>query len=285
MRYASPLRYPGGKAAMTNLLRQIRHLNGLNAHVMAEPFGGGAGASLTLLYLEETHSIQINDADQSIYDFWWSATHRAVPFMQKLMDTPVSLEEWSRQRDIYRSTGRVSRLERGFATFYLNRCNRSGIIPDGSVIGGRDQAGAWQVGARFNKSGLLSRLRRLSDYRTRIEVSGIDALKLFDRLDPVSTFFFIDPPYFQKGETLYLNAIDPDYHATIAKRLCSMSETAWVLTYDDCPQVRAMYADWASVRPFSLRYSAGRRRNGRELLITPRWMKLPDSQSSNAINW
>ena len=29
MRHASPLRYPGGKAAMTSVLRQIRHLNGL----------------------------------------------------------------------------------------------------------------------------------------------------------------------------------------------------------------------------------------------------------------
>ena len=54
MRTSSPLRYPGGKAAMTSLLSGIRLINQLGDHAVAEPFAGGAGASLSLLYLEDT---------------------------------------------------------------------------------------------------------------------------------------------------------------------------------------------------------------------------------------
>ena len=100
-----------------------------------------------------------------------------------------------------------------------------------------------------------------------------------------TTFFFIDPPYFEKGPTLYLNAFDASYHEVLAARLKAMLGAAWVLTYDDCPEVRRMYRGWAAVRPFSLRYSAAKRRIGRELLITPKWMRLPTRQASAALTW
>ena len=51
MKTCSPLRYPGGKSAMAELLSEIRRLNGLGDRAIAEPFAGGAGASLTLLFL------------------------------------------------------------------------------------------------------------------------------------------------------------------------------------------------------------------------------------------
>src|SRR5687768_16519457 len=123
MKTSSPLRYPGGKSALAGLLRDLRSLNALGDRAIAEPFAGGAGASLELLYLEETHKIFINDADPAIYDFWWAVTHRPKAFSRLLSETPVEIAEWMKQRDAYRAPRRLSRLERGFATFYLNRCN------------------------------------------------------------------------------------------------------------------------------------------------------------------
>ena len=84
---------------------------------------------------------------------------------------------------------------------------------------------------------------------------------------------------------LYLNALDADYHEALAARLKAMSDTAWVLTYDDCPEIRRMYRGWATIRPFSLRYAAAERRIGRELLVTPKWMRLPTWQASAALTW
>ncbi len=285
MRTASPFRYPGGKSAMAGLLSGIRQRNGLGDRSIAEPFAGGAGASLSLLYLEETHGIHINDADPAIHDFWWSIVNDIDGFARLLDEADVNLEEWHRQREIYRSNSGVSRLQKGFATFYLNRCNRSGIIMNGGPIGGTRQTGDWKIGARFNKGDLRRRCERIHEYRDRITVTCRDGIDFIDGLDDSKTFFFIDPPYYVKGKTLYLNGLDDAYHKALASRLKAKQNAAWVLTYDDCPEIRSLYNPWATVRPFSLRYVAAERRAGNEVLIVPKWMDLPISQDSTSITW
>lgn len=269
---------------MANLLREIRHLNDLGDRAIAEPFAGGAGASLSLLYQEDTPEIFINDADQSIHDFWWAVVHKPQRFSEMLSATRVSMAEWRRQRDLYRAE-RVSRVRRGFAAFYLNRCNRSGIIMNGGPIGGVKQQGEWKLNARFNKKDLLRRCLKVAEYGERIHVSGIDGLKFISGRNPKSTLYFIDPPYFEKGKTLYLNSLDESYHVALGERLKSMTDTAWVVTYDDCAEIRRIYRGWATIRPFSLRYAASERRSGKEILIVPKWMRLPKFQTSAAIVW
>ena len=250
---------------------------------MAEPYAGGAGASLGMLYLEETPEIHINDADPGIHAFWWAVVHRSQTFLEMLDETPLTVDEWRHQRVVHQQA-RSSRVRRGFSAFYLNRCNRSGIILNGSMIGGLRQAGKWKLDARFNKAGLRKRIERIADYGERIHVSGLDGLEFISRLDSQQAFFLIDPPYFHKGKTLYLNALDARYHSELAD-LVRHLDSPWILTYDDCAEVRAMYGDWAAIRPYSLRYSAAKRRQGKELLITPRWMELPETQTSAAIDW
>src|SRR5262245_26038709 len=105
MRYASPLRYPGGKAAMASLLTEMRRLNGVSGRPMAEPFAGGSGASLSMLLGGKTNHIHINDADPSIHDFWWTLVHRPQSFLKLLAEKRVSMSEWRRQREIYKCSG------------------------------------------------------------------------------------------------------------------------------------------------------------------------------------
>ncbi len=115
--------------------------------------------------------------------------------------------------------------------------------------------------------------------------AGIDGMKFIESRDADSAFLFIDPPYFDKGKTLYLNVLDEDYHVALGDRLRFMAKAAWVLTYDDCPEIHRIYQDWATIRPFSLRYAASERRSGKEILIVPKWMNVPVSQESAAITW
>lgn len=269
---------------MTKLLCAIRAANNLNGHVMAEPFAGGAGASLSLLYLRETHKIHINDFDPAIHDFWYSVVHKNEEMISYLEEVPVSVEEWHRWKKVYKSND-ASRLDRGFATFYLNRCNRSGIIDSGGIIGGLEQAGRWKIDVRFNKDTLRARFEQIARESERIVVTGMDGIEFMDSLDPHSTFYFIDPPYYKKGPTLYLNGLDPSYHARLAEELCGMSDAAWVLTYDNCDEVRELYEDWAVLRPFSLRRTSSDVEEGREVLITPSWLQLPIDQSVLPLSW
>jgi DNA adenine methylase len=263
----------------------MRRLNGLGRLAIAEPFAGGAGASLSLLFQEETPEIFINDADPAIHDLWWSILRRSAGFQALLRRTRVNMTEWRRQREVYRSSRGRSRLSRGFAAFYLNRTNRSGIIPDGGPIGGLDQSGPWKLGARFTRGALLERCARVAEYRDRIHESGLDGLDFISGLSLNSTMLLIDPPYYVKGKMLYMNGLDDDYHVALAAKLRAIQDAVWVLTYDDCPAVRRMYRGWARVRPFGLRYSAADHRSGRELMITPKWMQLPRYQTSESIAW
>ncbi len=275
MRIASPLRYPGGKSSLAGVLGEIRGLNELCDHAVAEPFAGGAGASLSLLYHGQTQKIHINDFDPAIHAFWQSAVHESEALLNLLDERPVSVEEWIRQRDIYRAGG-PSRLELGFSAFYLNRCNRSGIIKDGGVIGGLDQSGPWKISARFNRPKLRERLQRVAEHRQQIGVTGLDGIEFIGTLDRASTMFFIDPPYYGKGSRLYLNVPLPDYHERLAEKLRGIGDSAvWVLTYDDCPEVRNLYEEWANIQSFSLRYTAAERRQGEEVLITPKALRTP----------
>jgi DNA adenine methylase len=285
MRMSSPLRYPGGKSALAGLLQDVRNLNEFGNRAIAEPFGGGAGASLSLLYLEETPKLYINDADPAIHDFWWSIANRSEEFGGLIDKTRVNMAEWRRQRATYRATRRISRLRRGFAAFYLNRCNRSGIIVNGGPIGGVRQTGKWKLDARFNRKDLRARCDKVAEYSSRIDISGDDGIQFIQRLDSTEMFLFIDPPYFEKGPTLYLNALDAKYHERLAECLKTTKRASWVLTYDDCPEVRKLYRGWATIRPFSLRYAAAERRCGTELLITPKEIRLPRQQASEAIVW
>ena len=284
MKHPSPLRYPGGKFALATILRRLRELNGFTGRSLAEPFAGGAGASLALLLQRETHHIHLNDLDQAIYAFWHSATFQSECFLRHLDQSPISLDEWKRWRHIYRSAD-ASLLERGFAAFYLNRCNRSGIIKDGGVIGGADQRGKWKMDARFNKDTLRERIETLALERERISITNLDAIAFISSLDQSEVMFFIDPPYYQKGGKMYMNALSPEYHNELAEKLRRMTDSAWVLTYDDCPEIRALYSSWSTIHPFSLQYAASSKRQGLEVMIVPRWIQLPTANSSPRVVW
>ena len=77
MRTASPLRYPGGKAALTGFLEDVIDLNDLRGCKYFEPYAGGAGAALSLLFESVVDSIVINDFDFRIYAFWTSLLDQA----------------------------------------------------------------------------------------------------------------------------------------------------------------------------------------------------------------
>lgn len=275
MRFASPLRYPGGKALMAPLLKEIRQLNGLEGHAIAEPFAGGAGASLTLLHQGDVDRVLLNDLDPHIYDFWQAAVHSTAEMIAYLDQVPISVQEWRRWREVYKK-GAVSQVERGFATLYLNRCNRSGIIWNGGVIGGLAQEGRWKIDARFNKTTLRQRLEWLGRQREQIEVSNRDGIECIDACTLGSTLWFIDPPYVTKGRTLYMDPLNVEYHQNLAAHLQGADRADWVLTYDDCPLVRQLYGGWATVKQFPLLYSAAERRFGSEVLIAPPGLRLPE---------
>ncbi len=275
----SPLRYPGGKAKLCDLLIEILRANDLSEPRYVEPYAGGAGAALRLLFEEYVESIVINDADPRIRCFWSAVTEQNDRFLSLLDQVEVSVEEWYRQREIYELADAERVLEVGFATFYLNRTTRSGIVHNGGPIGGFDQSGNYKIDARFNRDQLTRRIQRIGIYADRIEVSDLDGLGLLRTLEQdgvraAHTFVYLDPPYYAKGAELYLNRFTHQQHAELANYLSSPRVFPWVMTYDNVPAIEKLYDGFHRV-PFDLSYSAFERRTGQELLIRPPSLALP----------
>jgi DNA adenine methylase len=239
--------------------------SGLTDVVYVEPFAGGAGAALALLLRDRVRSIVINDFDRAIYSFWKSAVTESERFIDRIHTTPITVPEWRKQKAIYQDR-RSKRFDLGFATFFLNRTNRSGFLA-GGPIGGMDQKGKWKLTARYNKAGLATRIEKLQTYRDRIKITNKDGVELLDNyLKNEHAFMYLDPPYYEKGATLYMNHYQRSDHELLAMKLNANASSRWILTYDNNPVIRTLYHKRRK-HSFSLNYNAYEPRVGRELLI------------------
>lgn len=256
MHFFTPLRYPGGKGKLAGFLKQAFIYNGLSDGTYVEPYAGGAAVALTLLLEGYAWEVVINDLDELVYAFWWAVLNDADNLSKKIYDTPVSMDTWRKQKDIHSHHKDHSLTDVGFATFFLNRTNRSGIL-QGGVIGGKNQDGPFKMDARFNKKNLIDRIDLIAKYKGRIHLYNKDALYLISELVPElppKSLIYFDPPYYKKGKSLYKNYYTPDDHGKIAKLIRSL-HIPWIVTYDNVPEIKELYDEEAS-EEFDISYSA-----------------------------
>lgn len=282
MQPASPLRYPGGKACLSGLLHDIIDLNDLSGTAYFEPYAGGAGAALELLRIGAVSRIHINDADPRIWAFWRSAVLDSERFCDAIMEAQLDMNEWTRQREICANPRNSDCFEVGFAAFYMNRCNRSGVLTGAGPIGGFAQAGKWTLDVRFNREALAERILGLRRLREFIVISNEDALAFLKRALPRGrgrsrVFVYLDPPYVDKGQRLYLNSYEAKDHVVLANYMNRQRHLPWIMSYDDTDLVRQIYSE-QQLGILAIRYSLQKKRNASELLIAPWHMALPKSK-------
>lgn len=261
----SPLRYPGGKGALYSLVRALIRHNGLSGCVYTEPYAGGVGTGLALLVTGEVSRLVINDLDVHVASLWRALLQDPAEFRHRIASVPLDVEQWREQKRIFASDS-SNLFDRGFAAFYLNRTNRSGIL-NGGPIGGLDQTGNYKIDARFNREDLAERVRLVSLYRSRIDVRQDDGATVAEEMlrEPHS-FVYLDPPYFEKAGSLYLNSFSSEDHRRLSVRLNSMPRANWILTYDNVPQVGELYGSRRR-REIGLNYSAHRVARATEILV------------------
>lgn len=265
--FYSPLRYPGGKGKleplMELLIRQTGHLGG----IYVEPFAGGAGIALELLEKEIVNDIVINDLDKGIYSFWRAILTETDRFVSDIRNVELTIDEWNRQRKLIYNCNRYG-YELGFATFYMNRTNRSGIIK-GGVIGGTDQAGNWRMDVRFNREALIERILKIAKRKKYIHLYNKDVNSFIQNYLPKyqhNAFVYFDPPYFGKGKQLYMNFFSYDDHVRIERMIDNQVNCDWVITYDDVQEIADIYQNHVLKR-FDLNYSAAVKKKASEIII------------------
>ena len=269
LNHFTPLRYPGGKGKLAAYIKALLKENKLLDGEYVEPYAGGAAIAMELLFHEYVSRVHINDLSRPIYAFWKSVLCYTDHLCKLVRDTPLTLRSWDKQKKVFANQNDSDDLALGFATFYLNRTNRSGIL-NGGIIGGRDQTGEWKIDARFNRDELIYRIESIAKMKSRIQLTRMDALdfiKTHIPSWPTKTLIYIDPPYYEKGRDLYYDFYQPDDHEKVQKFVTrKLSHKRWVVSYDNVAAIRALYKGCQQIT-YGIGYSARNAREGSEAMF------------------
>ena len=279
----SPLRYPGGKFKIYKLIELLVRKSDAPCECYVEPFAGGAGVALQLLLSGVVRRIVINDSDRAISSVWNAMTQETDAFVERINEVDLSLDEWNRQREIFFRSTKYS-FDYGFAAFYLNRTNHSGILSAGP-IGGRAQRGL-TLAARFNRAGLADRVRTIGEHRDCIKVYNRDVFSFIRNQLPRqgrNAFVYFDPPYYRRGRVLYQNYFTHPLHERLKQSILAEVRCPWIVTYDDVPEIRGIYHD-VPLRSFNLNYSLANNGNGQEIMCFRNEAQSPTAEDLTRIH-
>ncbi|MGE0704307.1 MAG: DNA adenine methylase [Vicinamibacterales bacterium] len=195
---------------------------------------------------------------------------------RRISRASLTLESWQKHREVVRRPGDHDILDLGFSTFFLNRCNHSGILTAG-VIGGVGQVGRWRIDARFPRNELIKRIEAIAAKKRSITVTNLDAeVFMRDRVNklPASTLTYCDPPYYARAKRLYLNVYTPDDHVRLAKFIQAKLRRPWLVSYDSHVAISKLYSKRRRFQ-YSIQYSAIQAYEGTECFIFADSLKIP----------
>lgn len=276
MRYISPLRYPGGKARLAGYIHRLICAQTPQPKHYAEPFCGGAGAALKLLTDGAVEHIHLNDADPGIATFWRCVFQNSSDFASMIRSADITIEAWRRASAIYSTPIGRDDLELGFATFFLNRCNRSGILR-ARPIGGFEQTGKWKIDARFNRESLAQRIEFLGKYRDKVTLTQQDGRDHIRGLSELGhdVIAYVDPPYLVQGDRLYMDSLSSSDHNELSSVL-GETPINWFLTYDAEARITEdLYSNYRCMQ-FEISHSAQVRHLGVEYAVFSDSLNVPE---------
>lgn len=269
----SPLRYPGGKAKIYNMIVELMERNKITGTTYIEPFAGGCGLALLLLKNQVVEKLILNDIDKGIYCFWQSVLKYNEEFCDRILGVEISVEERKKEREIYINKDNIDIMKKenilklGLATFYLNRVNRSGVLKAG-VIGGKNQTGNYKIDCRFNKKTLILKIKEIEKMKNKIEFYNYDVIEFINEVlkqESKDSFVFLDPPYYSKGPELYTNFYKYEDHRFLANHIKEI-EQKWIVTYDNNEEIKKIFKEYTQVE-FDISYSLGKKKKSKEVMI------------------
>ena len=264
MRYLSPLRYPGAKSGLANVVGDLITESSKSLgrpQLFVEPFAGGASTALRLAGAGIVDRILLADADPLVTRFWQVAAADTEWLIDRMWEEPVTLERWDYWRG-WKQTHATDR-ETAVKCLFLNRTTFSGILHGrAGPIGGRRQESQYKIDCRFNKAALETRLRFVGDLYDANRLVDVwckhwqatlqDVAEWYPQLLPNRVIAYLDPPYWNKSSRLYITSFDPAggyakaitlrgqdewlaglAHYQLAEYLRRGAQVRWVLSYDN----------------------------------------------------
>jgi len=232
-----------------------------------EPFVGGGAVALSVARRYPDLPIVVNDLDPGLVEIWRRLSDGDLdPILQILSTMTPTVPLFKEVRD--QPKGSLTYL--AARSIFLSKTSFSGIGV--TPIGRYDQSNKkYPIGFKWKPDRIEKTLRDTSSLlKGRLTVTQSLAWEILP--SDARAVMYLDPPYYQAGPTIYVHSMLPEEHVKLSEGL--RSHDRWILSYDDCPSVRDLYA-WADIREFGIWYSmAGGRSAGQlprgEVLVRPR---------------
>lgn len=275
-RTINPLRYPGAKRQLIPYILNLIQCNNLNGCTFYEPYAGSAVVGLHLLQNNIIRKLILVERDVLIYSFWKCVFNHTDELCNKIEEANIDIDTWFELKELRNVTSpiEVNIVELGFAGLFFNRTNYSGILK-ANPIGGINQESSYKIDCRFNKKLIIDLIKGMSALHNNVEIYWDDAILFMNKakkqLLKETSFVYFDPPYYDKGQTLYRHFYSDTQHKALASLVRDNKNFDWLISYDDDPYICGLYSDTgAKYCPFYLDYSVsgGNRPTGKELLIS-----------------
>lgn len=285
---SSFFRYPGGKSKLREqIVRTLSVQAGDRELQYREPFFGGGSIGLKLL--QDNHqikSIWINDKDIGIACLWTSVIRYLKQFQSRINDFVPSVAAFHEFKTYLSSlnvmpTSTDDIVDVGFKKLAIHQISYSGLgTKSGGPLGGEEQKSNYKIDCRWSPKYIRNKAEKLHRLFAGLKVHGNECTNL-DFSEVISpsapeALIYLDPPYYVKGNELYQHGFTEMDHRRLACAL-ETSRHTWLLSYDDCPEIRDMYS-WSAFHSLNVKYSITATKKGTkrlstekpELLIYPR---------------
>lgn len=240
MKVKTPFRWPGAKNKLLPTIEEHLINLGFNNHSkFIDVFVGGGSVLLTIAQKYPRIELHCNDLNKGISSFW-SILSEKNPLkmfeLLKLMKVQPTIKQFYKLAE----TPPTSDIEHAYQAIYFNRCCFSGIIKNKSPIGGKDQKSKYKVDCRYNFKKLQDKILYCHELlKGRTIVENID-FSNYSMLTNSNDMAYIDPPYVNKGGSLYTENMSKEQHASLANILIKRQN--WLLSYDDNDYIRNLYS-------------------------------------------
>nr|WP_298060682.1 DNA adenine methylase [uncultured Blautia sp.] len=252
----SPLRYPGGKSKVLDLLASYLSEE---KKVFVDVYCGGGSVGLSLLLSGVVERLIMNDLDKGVYAFFHTVLTEPEALLQKIRTVVPDRELFFQYQEMIKNNYKgFSELERAFGFLVVNRLAFSGIWnanPTSNLL------------QRWNSATLEKRIWNIWDKREQITLLNEDALKVIEEYywDNNCTLF-VDPPYYVAWDKkLYYHCYQEEEHKQLAFLLNSLvseipAHADILVTYDNHPFIKALYQKTgvAHIETISRNYSIAR---------------------------
>lgn len=247
--FLSPLRYPGSKRRLVSFISESLVLSQLSPKLYIEPFAGGASVALQLLLDGSVDQIILMDIDPRVAYFWNAVFFDTDWLVDQIESIEVTIEKWHE----FKQFQPITKRDFALSCLFLNRTNFSGILRDEiGPLGGREQKSDYKIDCRFPRATLIERVKRLAEYCDRIAsvwactwqegIEKVRSLQAAGELPTEDTFFYFDPPFFEKADSLYRFYFHENDHADLRDFLLKLGDP-WILSYDAAEQVEKLYGE------------------------------------------